>query len=297
MKLKSLTTVPIVVLAYASMLIFSSCAEPTAKPESLAPPEPSNVSSSGTIKFDGEIISVPSPVQIANLIQKNNIAFNQEWLHNLQSRSRYINETKKALNMGIYGSDLAYIANYNLGQMNNDYFEVIAQLGSELNVIEDIDKQLMTKLTNNLDNRDSLLRLNADFFRSIDSYLKSNDRYDLSSFILIGGWVESLNLASKAAQGNEALRTRLGEQKYAAPSILKLAAKMNDPAFAPVKTKLEELCNALNALESTYSYRQPINDQREKKTYLRSQTSVKVTDEELANLTQKINAVRTVITE
>ena len=279
------------------MLMITSCAEPTAKPEPLTPVDNSNVSSSGTIKFDGEIISVPSPVQITNLIQRNNIAFNQEWLHNLQSSSRYINETKKALNLGVYGGDLAYIANYNLGQMNNDYFDVIAKLGSELNVLDNVDKKLMTKLTNNLDNRDSLLRLNADFFRSIDSYLKSNDRYDLSSYILIGGWIESLNLASKAAQNNEALRTRLGEQKYAAPSIAKLATKMSDPAFAGVRTKLEELCNAFNALESTYSYRQPINDQREKKTYLRSQTSVKVTDEELASLTEKINAVRNVITE
>lgn len=285
-------------LQFAALVFFlSSCEEPSANTNQ--PPAGGNdaASGSGTIKFEGEIISVPSPVQIVNLIQKNNIPFNEALISPLSARERYVSESKKSLNMGIYGADLAYVANYNQGQTCNDYLDAVAKIAGDLGVLEKIDKSLVSKISGSVNEKDSLIKLNAELFKAVDTYLKGNQQAHISSYVLIGGWIESLHLAADAAKGNEALRLRLGEQKYAAESIMKLGARIEDQAFSPIKSAIEDLCESLLELESSYSYRQPINDHKTKTTYLRSQTSVKISDEQLNSLSEQISKVRNLITE
>ncbi len=295
--MKRVQTTPLIALAIICVMLSTGCQESTSSPAPSINIDTIGVSTSGTMRFDGEIISIPSPVLIASILQKNNIQFKQELLNSLQNKNKYVNESKKALNLGVYGCDLAYLANYNLGQINMDYFDAVASLSSDLEILDKVDKRIISKFQSNLSHRDSLLALNSDFFRAADLYLKSTERSHLSGLILIGGWIESLHLAIDAAPGNEDLRKRLAEQKYSAPSIKNLAAKLNDPTFASIKGELDKLCSTLEGFESTYIYRQPINDQREKKTYLRSQTSVKISEDNLNILRNQVNTVRNSIIE
>lgn len=278
-------------------LSFQSCQDRAATKDAPPAMDSIGVSVSGAMRYEGEMISVPSPVQIANLIQKNNIPYKMELVNAIENKNKYLNEAKKAMNLGVYGADLAYIANYNLGQINNDYFDALANISSDLNILGNIDKRVVSKLSSNLNNRDSILALNTEFFRLADRYLKSNQRPNIGSYVLIGGWIESLHLAADAGKENEELRKRLGEQKYSAESIINLTAKLDDPTFVSIKTDLLKLCEALKSLESTYNYRQPINDQREKITYLRSQSSVKIDMDEMTKIVELIETVRKAIIE
>lgn len=280
----------------ALILLLASCEE---QPSVVTQPAAGDnaVSSSGTIRLDGEIISIPSPVEVVTLIQKNKIPFSESLTNPVASKTRYVSESKKALNLGIYGADLAYISNYDQGQSSNDYFDAVVGLSSDLGILEKIDKSLISKITNSLSERDSLLKLTSRYFQAGDAFLKSNQQNHISSYILIGGWIESLHLAANSARGNEALKTRLGEQKYAATSILKLNSRLDDKAYEPIRGALDALCESLMKLESSYTYQQPINDQKNKTTYFRSQTSVKISDDQLATIADQIAKVRNLITE
>jgi hypothetical protein len=294
---KNSITIYCVALGALSLMISTGCQEPTTPAMQPVSIDTTGVSASGTMRFEGEIISIPSPVLIAAVLQKNNIQFKQELLNQLQNKNKYVNETKKALNLGVYGSDLAYLSNYNLGQTTVDYFDAVASLASELEILDKVDRSIISSFQTNMDKRDSLLALNGDFFRAADLYLKSSERSHLSSYILIGGWVESMHLILDAAGQNEELRKRLAEQKYSASSIKFLASKLNDAAFAKAKVELENVCKTLEGLESSYIYQQPINDKLVKKTYLRSQTSVKLPGDKLASLKDQIATVRNLIIE
>jgi len=278
-------------------MFFTSCAEKTSPPSPQPAADTIGISTSGTLRFEGVMISVPSPAQVAALIQKQKIAFKDAYLNSIQNNSRYLNQTKKALNLGVYGSDLAYLSNYNIGQINNDYFDAIAGLSSDLGILDNIDKKLVTRLSNNLGNKDSIIVLNADFYRAGDDYLKANNKPHLSSMILIGGWIESLNITASESSAHQELRSRLAEQKYAAKNISILIEKIEDPVFNPIKTEINTLCNLLNELESTYTYRQPITDHKEKITYLRSQSSVNINDEQLTEIIAQIRKIRNTIIE
>ncbi|MFN0031024.1 MAG: hypothetical protein ACKVOR_02580 [Flavobacteriales bacterium] len=268
------------------------------------PPKPTQpamgndaISSTGTMQLNGEIISTPSPVLIVNLLQKNNVPYNAAMTNPVASKDKYVNETKKALNLGLYGADLAYTASFNAGQASNDYLDAVVGLSNSLGILEKIDKNLVSSLSAHINNRDSVLRKSAEFFKLGDRYLRANEQGHISSYILIGGWVEGLHLASEAAKANKPIADRIGEQKYAAPSITKLASQLNDQAFGLVKEELNALCDMLTELESTYKVATSVNDRETKTTYLRSKTSVVISAEQLAEITMQVEKVRNLITE
>lgn len=295
MRLHPFYFVSVVSIAVAAS--FSACTEPTAPPTNPPLADSSSVSSSGTVKFQGEIISVPSPTQIAVIIQKANIPYKAELVNSLNNRTKYTSEIKKALNMGTYGADLAYIGNYEKGQINNDYFEAVGDLANDLQILDHVDKSLISRLSNNVSNRDSLLSLNAQFFRAGDRYLKNAERADLAGLILFGGWIEALHISLDAATTNKDIRTRIGEQKHAANSLLNLLNKYDDAELDAVKSEMVAISEVFMDLESTYKFEKPINDSKNKTTYLRSKTGVIVSDDQLTELREHVNTLRNLITQ
>lgn len=284
-------------LALAGSVVFGTigCAEHTTTPQAGMAADTSAITSSGTMKIDGEIISIPSPTLLATLLLKANIPFNKEAVNPLSNQTNYTAETKKALNLGVYGADLAYIANYQQGQTNSDYFDVIAKLAGELGVLEHLDQAIVSRLNNNINNRDSLLALNATFFHAADKFLKSNERSDLASLILVGGWVEALHLSIEPAFVNAEVRNRVGEQKYSARSIQNLINRQNDPALEPLKENVTKLVELFSALESSYKYQKPITDSKERVTYFTSKTAIQVSDQELADIKEQVQTLRSLI--
>lgn len=294
MRLHPIYFVSVVSIAVATT--FSACTETTAPPTNPPLADSSSVSTSGTVKFQGEIISVPSPTQIAVIIQKANIPYKAELVNGLDNRAKYTSEIKKALNMGTYGADLAYIANYEKGQINNDYFEAVGDLASDLQILDHVDKSLISRLSNNISNRDSLLSLNAQFFRAGDKYLKNAERADLAGLILFGGWIEALHISLDAATTNKDIRTRIGEQKHAANSLLNLLNKYDDAELDAVKSEMVAISEVFMDLESTYKYEKPINDSKNKTTYLQCKSGVMVSDDQLTELREHVNTLRNLIT-
>lgn len=290
------TKVPVLFFALAAAML-TSCEETSNVKTNQPAVNDDAVSNTGTMKLNGEIISIPSPVQVITLLQKSNIPFDPSITNAVASKSRYVNETKKALNLGIFGADLAYVSNYNPGQTANDYLDAVAGVANDLGILEKIDKRLVAKLNSNIGNRDSLVKLSTEFFKLSDRYLRDNQQGHLSSYILIGGWIEGLHLAASASKSSEQLLLRLGEQKYSAPSIAKLATQLNDKAFEGVKQELTELCDLLSELSSTYKYEKPINDRDTKTTYLMSKTSVVINAEQLSSITEQVEKVRNLIIE
>jgi hypothetical protein len=286
-----------VIAALVGAVVFGStgCAEHTATPQAGMASDTSAVTSSGTMKIDGEIISIPSPTLLATLLLKANIPFNGQAVNPLQNQVNYTSETKKALNLGVYGADLAYVANYEQGQTNSDYFNVIAKLAGELGVLEHLDQTIVSRLNNNINNRDSLMALNATFFHAADKYLKSNERGDLASLVLVGGWVEAIHLSIEPAYSNAEVRNRVGEQKYSARSIQNLINRQTDPSLDPIKENVTKLVELLSALESSYKYQKPITDSKDRITYFTSKTSILVSDQELADIKEQVQTLRTLI--
>ncbi len=251
--------------------------------------------SSSVVKYKGEIFSIPSPIQTAILIKNANIEYNEELLNDFNNKSKYLTEFQKALNMGIYGADLAYLSNFNNMQLTLEYFAAVDVLSDELDIKNNIDPDILHRFMQNIDVQDSLHALNAELYMAANTYLEDNERNEAASLILAGGWIEAMNFALDMAHVNDDFRSRVGEQKSALNSLVALLSTYDNEQVQQVNSGLKELNDIFNGLANTYSYEKPITDVESKITYLNSKSTVEVSDEDLTSIKNKIEEIRNII--
>lgn len=247
------------------------------------------------VKYDGEIFSIPSPVQTAILIRKSKAEYNPDLLNDIENISSYVTESKKALNLGVYGADLAYLANFGNKQESINYFKEVEMLSADLDVKGAIDNSIFSRFYENIDNRDSLYAINAEFYRAGDTYLKDSKRNEAASLIITGGWVEALHFAVDAASVSMDVRKRVGEQSKALNSLINLLSQFDDETIMKVRSGLENLAQVYNGLNAVYNYEKSIHDAENKTTYVNSKSNVQVSDEDLKEIESKLNDVRNMI--
>jgi hypothetical protein len=247
------------------------------------------------VKFEGEIFSIPSPVQTAILIKNSGIEYNEELLNDVDNTDRYINQFQKAMNMGVYGADLAYLSNFNNISMSIDYFNAIDGLADDLGIRNNIDAGILIRFNKNIEISDSLYSLNAELYREANRYLLDNERNDAASLILAGGWIEALHISIDAAATDDQIRNRVGEQRSALQSLVSLMGKFDDVQVQNVRDGLAELVIVYQEMETSYTYVKPITDDDSRTTYLNSKTEVSISDEHLARIKTQVEGIRNTI--
>ena len=281
------------IVAIAYFLMLQSCAEGGGASESkLIPTDSVAVVQSGLMRYNGQIISIPSPVHIVNLFKEQNIAFKPDLTNPVASIHRYNLEAKKAVNLGILGADMAYVSHFNDAQLSSAYFAGLYTLAKELDLDSHIDNEIIEAVKQNFGSRDSLLSLNGRFFQACDFYLRNNGRRDVSSLILLGAWVESMHLACQYAEQYPLIMQRVGEQRYSAASIGSLCNSIDSSQTIHWKADLVELCGDLYSLQSEYSYKPPVEDVQNKITYIKSSTTVTIDAARLAAIKSRVDAIR-----
>jgi hypothetical protein len=250
------------------------------------------------LNVGGEIISIPSPIQTAFLINKTGASFDKAMLNPTTRLTTYTTKFLKALNLGVYGADLGYVTMYDQTQDALGYMNSVRKIGDDLGVSSAFNPQLMQRFQNNFGKKDSMLSLVTIAYRQSDSYLKNNKQNDLSGLILTGGWVETMHFVTNVlkTKDNDEIKRRIAEQKSTVQSILKLLTPYaSDKQYAELIAKFNELSSAFEGIELKYTYQKPIVDEEKKTTTITSNSEVKITAEQIKNITEKIFAIRTLI--
>lgn len=140
--------------------------------------------------------SLPSPLELTILFKKEGVEYHFDKLHTTDDRDRYITTVKKGLNLGVYGADLSYSGLFAKHSNAIKYFSVCQLIAADLGIGQTFQKEFITRLEDNANNKDTLLQVISDFFLENDSYLKDQNQQNISTFILIGGWIEGLYLGT-----------------------------------------------------------------------------------------------------
>src|SRR3954471_2360887 len=167
------------------------------------------------VNVNGEIFSIPSPLQTAFLIKNSGANYTKEILNSPSKSTQYTTNFSKALNLGIYGADIGYVTMYDQNQDAIGYMNSAKKLADELNITGAFDNATLERFQKNLGNKDSMLVLTSVAYRTSDSYLKTNERNDISGLVLAGGWIESLYFATNVykTKQNDDIKRRIAEQK------------------------------------------------------------------------------------
>lgn len=245
--------------------------------------------------FEGENFSIPSPIQMSLLLKETSALYSKDLLNKFENNSKYSNEFKQALNLGVYGADLGYAS---INDQNNDALHCLSAIETLTNKLDlelIFDKSFLTRFDKNKKNQDSVLMLVAEVFRNGDDYLKKINRKNTSSLILTGGWIESMyyacelnnkaknqNIIELICQQQDALNSIIG--------ILKLHNKtgQNNQLIAEFK----DLKTDFDKISIDYDFKEAKTDEENKITSTQHSSTYKISDNVIKEISRKILLIR-----
>ncbi len=260
---------------------------------------PTVVDTSGTIiNINGELFSIPSPIQTAFLIKGSGAPYSKGIINDPHKSTQYSTNFAKALNLGIYGADLGYVTIYDQSQDAISYLNSAKKLSDGLGISAAFDAATIDRFTKNLGNKDSLLVLVGVAYRASDAYLKTNDRSDVSGLVLAGGWIESLYFTTNIykTKPSDEVKLRIAEQKLSLQNLIKLLTPYySQPEYTKFVDNLYDLSTVYDGIEFKYTFVKPTTDAEKKMTTINSKTEVKITPVQIESIAQKIKDIRSQI--
>jgi len=204
---------------------------------------------------------IPSPLEISVLLKESGKKYNVEYLNSADNISRYNNNYQKAMNLGIYGTDLGYTNIYEKNTDGIKYLTSIKSLADDLNIGQFFDLETISRLATNSKNLDSLLLITTQNFNNINHYFQTQNRSNLSVLLLTGGWLEAMHITCSVGASdlkNKELSEKIGEQKIILEKIVKLLAfyKDTDQHMASLLSDLEVLKQVFDKVTITYTYKE-----------------------------------------
>ena len=245
--------------------------------------------------FDGKLFSVPSPIQTALLIKSTGLDFNEDLLNSEANISTYIDDYKKALNLGVYGADLGYATLYNQNGKSIQYLNAIESLANDLGVAGTFDEDFLSKFEENSNDQSSMLIMLTDAFRKVDNFLKENERKNTSSLILTGGWIESMHFVGNLYRESKdkQILQRLGEQKQTLITLIDILANYNDTGENDLLiADLKSLKEHFDKIIITYEYVEPVTDKENQVTTFKNKMNISISQELEDEIISKINEIR-----
>ncbi len=263
----------------------------------------------GVIEISDENIrniinSIPSPLEISFLIHDAGIQYNKSILNTGKNVSRYNSNDKRALNLGVYGTDLGYTDIYSQSQDGIEYLSAIKELADDLGIGQFFDFDIIRKLTESGDNLDSLLLVTSENFNRINDHFQEQNRSALSVLLLLGGWIESLHLTCQVAllqMENEMIKERIGEQKIILENmmiLLDVYAKDNH-YFEDLMKQMEELETTFKGVEIIYTYAESTSEVIDGVLVIKdnSTSEVKISNENVVEIARVTEQIRNNITK
>ena len=258
---------------------------------------------SGT-SIDQEVINsvlqqIPSPLEISVLLKESGTKYDHDLLNSPDNIASYNSNYKKALNLGIFGTDLGYTNIYEQNQDGIKFLESVKKLADDLNIGQFFDIKTIGRLAGNSTNLDSLLLITTQNFNSINGYLQSQGRSNLSVLLLSGGWLEAMHLTCDVAAKdtkNKQLQETIGEQKIILEQIVLLLSfyKDSDENMALLLKDMEELKGAFDNISITYLYKESTMEVVNGVAIIKdnSTTTIQITEQDIAKIKAITSSIR-----
>ncbi len=244
--------------------------------------------------------SIPSPIETISLLKSAGAKYNASYLNPIENVSKYTSVTSKALNLGIYGSDLSFTSMFDQTQESMLYLRCANKLAAGLGINGAFNESTANRLESNVQNRDSLLAIISDSYWTTDAYLKDNGQPGVSALIVAGGWIEGLYIGTQIAHTtqNKDVITRIGEQKLSLENLISLldSYKADNAGIIAVLASLNELKELYNTIPSAVTAETKVNtDTKNNVTTLDNGSTFSVTPEKLKEISDKVASIRSKI--
>jgi hypothetical protein len=250
---------------------------------------PDSVANQGVLEISDQAMknvtqNISSHIETAALIKSLNVPFSREHLAPT-GVDDYNTQFDQAVLLGIYGADLGYLNMYSKTTVALDYLSSIRKLANSLNVGQFFDFNTLHRLAKNNENLDSLMYISQRNFNQMDKYLRENNRSNLSTLMVAGGWIEGLYLSGKVFQNrpDPELREAIGEQKIILGDLMILLKNFQkDPDFAELIEEFDRLNKLFKDVTITITKGEP------KREVVDGRLVIQQTEKSIVNISDKL---------
>jgi hypothetical protein len=247
MKIK---TFKILNIAFVFSLFACSSPQTEKVAEAEVASQETEVTESEIIADDDVFYQVPTPNELFAVLKNADTPYNKDILNDVSNLENYTTKGMKGLNFGVYAADLAYVSSLGHIEDASQIFETIRSLSKDLEIENALDEVIYKRIQSNLEssNADSLFYLSNDVYYNAYSYLDQNDRGDVLGMIIVGGWVEGLNIILNIKpyeEGSEIVQ-RIADQKLTLENLLVFTSKIQDD-------DLNQVISELSAIDEVFS--------------------------------------------
>lgn len=247
-------TVAILIVATSSF----SCGHRTSLKDSFTPSFSTYASdsvNSAMKKAKNEIFyGIMTPVEVCNIFNRLGVPHNDSILNPVSNKDLYLSNSKASINTGIYGVDFGYLKVFGIGQQLIDYMITIREMSDKLGIPEYYLTEPLRKVENDIAEPDTILNLMNKAYTRIEDHLRENGRESTAGLMVMGGWVESMYIATqlvyKPEKPDPEVIQRIAEQKYTLNTLLSfLKNYYDDPVVVYYSKKLKFLKNYFDSFE------------------------------------------------
>jgi uncharacterized membrane-anchored protein YhcB (DUF1043 family) len=207
-------------------------------------------------QIEPNVYPLPTSAEVIKMLTELEVGYIIGISNPVENSKKYFSSSTRAINLGVFGADLSYATLYNQQQEVINYLDAIRSLANELNMSKIYNEDLYTKIKQNFDNKDELVKILTNAFNDTYAYLSENDQQPLALLVVGGAWVEGMYLTthvSEAAYQVAGISKVLLEQKKSFDLFLEITKPyLNDPSVGdfvkvldPVKKVYEGIGSSL----------------------------------------------------
>lgn len=243
------------------------------------------VSKSDTSNNSAAVFALPAPLQIATVLKNSSVVFSEKLLVPAKAKRTFSSDYFRAINLGIYTTDLGYSTLFGQKQTTLNYYKEVNTLLNDLQISPNITKNQFKNFEKNLDNSDSLCSVILKSFGQWQSYFQENKREEVGLYILAGTYIEGLYLSLNhpTIQSKKEFRNLIGQQKLFLDNVLELSNYMDK------KPEFDDLYSKLGAIQQAY---EPIAVVVKQDNSGNSNVICSYTTKQLSDLVTVVNKVR-----
>lgn len=171
-----------------------------------------------TIESKGVVYTYPTPDELLEVVDKENIRFYNKYLNPPENSNKYIHSFSKNLNLGIYLSDIGYASFFSKRNKIAGLIETINMLSTNLLISNELRNNFRNDIERNIDNLDSIYYFTNHYYTGIMRELEKNNINHTMVIINTGAYIESIYLALSLVESystdNEIVK-KIAEQKNA----------------------------------------------------------------------------------
>jgi galactitol-specific phosphotransferase system IIB component len=237
-------------IVIAATVVFASCQSGNKSGNSGQPGADSTKLTEISKDVKDVIYPLPTPFETTKMLNDMGAKYVSSSLNSVAKADKYFTEKSKAVNLGIYGADVAYAVTYNQKQDVKVYSKAVKTLLDQLGINVDYTNLLTDEAREKMNNKDTLISVITNTFHNTYKNLNEKNNPELAVMMISGMWVELMYIA-----------THISEDTYHNSGVVKLITNQKDSYSKLMSLLSGRNTNAdVKSLESQLQVLKPVFD-------------------------------------